>query len=96
MTELTFTLDEARKVLAREACELDLQGGPLIAGYNPRGLQLPKRMETIPLGHDLAKEFHDDAYANGLKGYRCLRCGAFFAEVVTGEQHQLPVGEPAS
>jgi hypothetical protein len=95
VTESTFTLDEARRVLARQACELDLQGG-FLTGYDPFGRQRPKRMETIPLGHDLAKEFHDDAYANGLKGYRCLRCDAFFAEVVTGEQHQLPAGEPAS
>lgn len=91
VTESAFTLDEARKVLAREACEFDLD--PPLTAANPYGMVMrrPKRMDPLPLGHDLAK-----VYDCGFKGYRCLRCGAFFAEVVTGEQHQLPVGEPAS
>lgn len=72
MTESTFTLDEAKKVLARQECELDIQGGPLYSGYNPWGHQRPKRLDPLPLGHDLAKVFHNDCSGDGLKGYKCL------------------------
>lgn len=92
MTEPTFTLAEARRLLARQQCEEDLQGGPLTT-WSPLGRpQRAKRLEVLPLGHDLAKVFGEDSR---LESYQCLRCGAEFVEV-TGDQHQLPVDEPAT
>lgn len=91
VTGRTFTLDEARKVLARRQCEEDVEGGPLTAWSLLGFVQQPKRLEVLPLGHDLAK-----IYDRGFRGYKCLRCGARFEEVVSGEQHQLPVGEPVT
>lgn len=75
--EASYTLEEARMVLGRQECELDSQGGPMMAEWNPWGLPRPPKRSVAPLGHQLRMVF-----VNGkLDHYLCWRCPAKFAEV---------------
>lgn len=66
MTESTYTLEQAKQILARSKCE----EGVSASRYS--------RGNCHPLGHSLKKVL--DGHTRALAYYRCESCGAKFYE----------------
>lgn len=66
MTEPTYTLEQAKKLLERQKCEQQA-GASRYGGSN-----------VHPLGHPLGKVMNGNT--GKLLFYRCSRCGAKFVE----------------
>lgn len=79
--EARYTLEEAKRVLARRECEEDMVGGLIFSEWeNVYTEKIPDR-KVSPLGHRLEKRFRCFGEETRLDHYVCLRCGAKFAEV---------------
>lgn len=76
-----YTLEEAKRVLARRECEEDMVGRRIFKEWETVYTEEVPNRKVSPLGHWLEKRFRFFGEEARLDHYACLRCGAKFVEV---------------